>query len=143
MSNPHTAKRSNPALPTPSANDLPEVAENDKMLICNILYAFWSLQECGQTPVSWNVTTKSTGYIVSVSFGPNFSLSLVDLQIIKDLSVFRIDGVFVRSSVKSDSNDTMTGCQVVVKVLNEQQKVSITEAEIVRIRKKKRSWFDL
>lgn len=125
----------------PIKADLPEVPLQDRPLIENILYSLYILQESGQTPISWNVSIKEWGYLVSVSFAENFSLSLVDLQIAKDLSPLRVENVFIRNGVSTDVNGAKVGCTVVVKVLNGQQRVSITEAEIVRFRKRKRGWF--
>lgn len=120
------------------APELPEVPDADRPLLQNILYTLWILQEGGETPVSWNVANHSFGYVVTVSFGLDFSLSLVDLQIVKDLSPLRIENVFVRNALRTDNK---LGCSVVVKVLNSMQKVTITEAEVIRVQKRKKGWF--
>lgn len=113
------------------------------------------------------VHTKADGYLVLVSFGPTFSIALQDLQLIADVNPLRIDSISVRSaenaisessSVNSGSsggiaNPTtyphaaatadhrMVGAVIAVKILDGQQAIRITEAEIVRVKKRHRGWF--
>lgn len=132
----HTAR-----VTLPSPPELPEVAKEDRNSVEGILTVLWALQDCGQTPISWNVSTKEYGYIITVSFGQHFSLSLVDLQLAKEVSPLRVENIFIRNAVNADVNGVRVGCTVVVKLLNTQQKIMVTEADVVRIKKRKKGWF--
>lgn len=126
------------ALEMPEEPELPEVADADKIVVRNVIYAMWALQQMGggSQCVGWQVQTKADGYLVMVSFGPSFSISLQDLRVVADVNPLRIDSVLVRSPEKL--NEDKVGAVVVVKVLDEQQPVRITEVDVVRVRKRVR-----
>jgi hypothetical protein len=121
--------------------ELSEVPQADKMIIRNILYSAWALQPTDQSCISWNVLNKTWGYVINVSFSANFSISLSDMQMIKDLNSLRIENVMIRSSDKPNIDETIIGAVLVVKLLNKDQPVTFTESEIIRVRKRHRGWF--
>jgi hypothetical protein len=121
--------------------ELSEVPLVDKVLVRNILYAAWALQEVDQSCISWNVQSKTWGYVINMSFSKNFSISLSDMQLIKELSSLRIENVMVRNGDKPSINDVVIGAVLIVKLLNQDQPVTFTEAEVVRLRKRHRGWF--
>lgn len=191
--------------------ELPEIPETDRIVVRNVLYAAWAMQqECccvhhpargendedddhddvngkpnstpdseedtimmmpaGSDCIGWQVQTKRDGYLVLVSFGTFFNISLQDLQLISDVNPLRIDSIVVRnaetannnnrqntasssisssSSSSSSNNNTAAtatsqgggvGAVLAIKVLNQQQPVRITEAEVVRVRKRHRGF---
>jgi hypothetical protein len=124
-----------------SEPELSEVPSVDKMIVRNILYAAWALQPTDQTCISWNVQSKPWGYIINVSFSQTFSISLADMQLIKDLNCLRIENVMLRNPDKPTIDSVVIGGVLVVKLLNQDQPVTFTESEVVRIRKKHRGWF--
>jgi len=121
--------------------DLPEIPQVDKGVVRNILYVTWALQDAENTCISWNVQNKPWGYLINISFGANYSISLRDLQLIKDLNPLRIEHVMVRNAEKPSLDGVVIGCVVVIKLLNQDQPVTFTETEIVRVRKRHRFWF--
>ena len=121
--------------------DLPEIPLADKVIVRNILYAAWALQDTDNQCISWNVQTKSWGYIINISFNQTFSISLHDMQLIKELSSLRIENVMLRNANKPSIDDVTIGAVLVIKLLNHNQPVSITEMEIVRVKKRHRGWF--
>lgn len=84
------------------------------------------------------VQVKRDGYLVLVSFGKNFSIGLQDLQLISDVNPLRIDTISVRSP-GSDDGKTV-GCVLAIRVLDQNQPVRITEAEVIRVRKRHRGF---
>jgi hypothetical protein len=125
-----------------SEPDLPEIPIADKGLVRNILYATWALQDTENQCISWNVQTKNWGYIINVSFAQIFSISLYDMQLIKELSSLRIDNVMFRNADKPSIDDVVIGAVLVIKLLNQNQPVTITEMEVVRVKKRRRGWFE-
>jgi hypothetical protein len=121
--------------------ELSEIPSVDKGMVRNILYATWALQETDNTCTSWNVQNKSWGYLINISFGDKFSISLNDIQLIKDMNPLRIEHVMLRNSDVAALDGVAIGFVLVVKLLNQNHPVSITETEIVRVRKRHRGWF--
>lgn len=132
----HKAHRVMPIEP-----ELPEVADEDKTIVRNVLYAIWVMQEEAVHCLSWNVQTTPTAYIVTVNIGSVFSVSLMDMQIVRDMSPLRIEHVMLRNPIQAQVDGEPAGCCITVKVLNSSQKVSLTEADVVRLKKRQRSWF--
>jgi hypothetical protein len=112
---------------------LPEVAEEDKTLVRNILYVAKALQSVERTFSSWQVQVKSDGYLVVLYLSPGFSLSLGDLQTLRDVSTLRVQSVQVR--------DDDGRAQLRVRVVNHKVPVMVTEVEIVRVVKRSRGWW--
>lgn len=129
---------------------LPEVCAADKPIVRNILYTVWAMHSDGEPCISWQVQQKTDGYLILVSFGTTFSIALQDLQLIVDVNPLRIDSVTVRSpenagGMVATATDVaprkVVGAVIAVKVLDQNQLVRITEAEVVRIKKRHRGWF--
>jgi hypothetical protein len=123
-----------------SEPELSEVPSVDKVVVRNILYAAWALQHSDRNCISWNVQTKNWGYIINVSFSNNFSISLRDMQLLKDFNPLRIEEVMLRNPEKSIIDKTVIGAVLVIKLLNQDQPVAFTESEVIRIRKRHR-WY--
>jgi hypothetical protein len=124
-----------------SEPDLPEIPIADKMTVRNILYVAWALQDAENKCISWNVQTTKWGYIINVSFAQTYSLSLYDMQLIKELSPLRIENVMLQNADKPSIDDVIIGAVLTIKLLNHQQPVTFTEMEIVRVKKRHRGWF--
>ena len=123
--------------------DLPKIPLVDKVIVRNILYATWALQDSEHQCISWNVQTKNWGYVINVSFAQTFLISLHDMQLLKDLSSLRIENVMIQNAEKPSIDDIGIGSVLVVKLLNQEQPVTITEMEIVRVKKRHRGWFTM
>lgn len=129
--------------------ELPEIPDVDKPIVRNVLYTIWAIQEGGASPsIGWQVQTMKDGYIVTVSYGKEFGLSLRDLQLISDVNPLRIDSVIIRNntsnaSIVQSSPEAKIGCILCVKVLDQQQPVRITESEVVRVRKRHRGFLSV
>jgi hypothetical protein len=113
----------------------------DRMVVRNVLYAAWALQDTDIDQIPWNVENKDWGYIITLSFSESFSISLKDLELIKDLNPLRIEHIMLRNADKPQIGDTVFGAVLVIKLLNQDQPVTFTELEVVRVRKKHRGWF--
>jgi hypothetical protein len=113
----------------------------DRMVVRNVLYAAWALQDTDIDQIPWNVENKDWGYIITLSFSESFSISLKDLELIKDLNPLRIEHIMLRNADKPQIGDTVFGAVLVIKFLNQDQPVTFTELEVVRVRKKHRGWF--
>ena len=122
--------------------DLPEIPLVDKVIVRNILYAAWALQDSENQCISWNVQTKPWGYVINVSFAQTFSISLHDMQLIKDLCSLRIEHAMLRNADKPSIDDVCIGAVLIIKLLNHNQPVTFTEMEIVRVKKRHRGWFE-
>lgn len=145
--------------------ELPEVPDVDKTLVRNILYTTWALHTNSDSCISWQVQTKSDGYLILISFGQNFCITMQDMQIVHDVNPLRIGSMCIRSPEQNVSCLAETPCclssssptsvavgdkvprkvsaTLVIKVLDHQQPVSITETEVVRVRKKSRGLFSI
>ena len=86
------------------------------------------------------VQTKNDGYLVLVSFGTVFSMGLQDLQLVVDVNPLRIDNIVIRNPENSDATSHI-GATLIVKILDHQQPVRLTETEVVRVKKRHRGWF--
>lgn len=93
------------------------------------------------------------GYVVLAFFGNGYRISQQDMQLIMDVCPLRIDSMFVRglqdgdlSSEPSSTQAPKVAAVMSISVLDCNQPVRITEAEVVRVRKRSRgllgtSWF--
>eukprot|EP00961_Rhodomonas_salina_P180888 2441458-Rhodomonas_salina.1 len=76
--------------------DLDEVAETDRPLVSNVIYAMLACKHPESLFTSWSVNCTSTHYIVSAMLPPSdFDISLVDLELINSLSPLRISGISI------------------------------------------------
>jgi hypothetical protein len=122
---------------------LPDVADEDKMNVRNVLYTAWFLQSDGELCASWQVHNKPDGYLVIISLGNVFSVSSRDLQAIYDVCPLRIDAITVRNTETAASSAPVkgSGAVIAIKILDHNQMVKITETDVVRIKKRHRGWF--
>jgi hypothetical protein len=111
-------------------------------VVRNILYASWALHESDKSCISWNVQNKTWGYLINISFSTNFSISLSDMQLMKDLNPLRIENIILRNPEKTSMDELTIGSVLVIKLLNQHQPVTFTETDIVRIRKRHKGWFE-
>lgn len=127
-----------------------------------------SPQGGGNPCQSWQVQNKSDGYLVLVTLPRTFTVTLQDLQLIADVNPLRIDLVMVRSpenaasrspapsrdaregvhqqqqapgSVDRGESSTAAGAVIMIKILDQAQPVRITEAEVVRVKKRHRGYL--
>lgn len=105
--------------------DLDEVAESDRPLVSNVIYAMLACKHPESLFTSWSVNCTNTHYIVSAMLpSSDFDISLVDLELINSLSPLRISGI----SIVSVNNK----CKLVVQVLNGNQRVQLNEGKKVQ-----------
>jgi hypothetical protein len=113
---------------------LDEVAENDKTLVENVLYAIMTCKHPEKFFSSWAVSCTATTYMVAANMpDENFDLNMSDLQAIHSVSPLRIASISVANTNGKN--------KLLVKVLNEKQKVQLSETEITVTRKRKSTWF--
>ena len=114
--------------------ELDEVSENDKPLVQNILYAIMACKHPEKIFTSWTVTCTATTYIITANLpDENFDIHLGDLELIQTVSPLKIASISLANTNGKN--------KLVVKVLNEKQRVQITEMEIAVTRKRKSTWF--
>lgn len=123
--------------------------------VCLLIFQKLTLldQENSSGPsVGWKVRKVEDGYLVSISYGEKFSIALQDLQLISDVNPLRVASVFIRgihffddpSNNKNKNESTSSGgggCVIVVKVLDQHQPITITESEVVRVKKRQRGFL--
>lgn len=113
---------------------LDEVAEDDRPLIQNIIYAILACKHPDPLCTSWGVTCNTTHYIVSGMLPCNdFDVSLVDMELIQSISPLRISGISVICGQEK--------CKLVIKVLNHMQRVQLTQADVLFTQKRRRQWL--
>lgn len=109
----------------------------DRLVLRNILYVAWSIfnQPCGGGK-KWNVEkiAGGKGYLLLIEFGRGFRIGMHDMQLLYDVCPLRIDSVFVRDSDDEGSG----GCTLCVSLLDSEQPVTLTEVDVVRIRRRSR-----
>eukprot|EP00961_Rhodomonas_salina_P016602 223730-Rhodomonas_salina.1 len=110
---------------------LDEVAEDDKPLVQNVIYALLACKHPERLCTSWAVTCTSCHYIVTGSLAAgDFEINLVDLELIQSVSPFRILSVGVVGA-----NDK---CKIVVRITNDRQRIQLTQADIIITHKRRR-----
>jgi hypothetical protein len=113
---------------------LDEVAEADRVLVQNVIYAILACKHPESLCVSWGVTCTPTHYVVSGLLPPaDFDVTLVDLELIQSISPLRISSVAVVSSQDKT--------KLVIKILNHMQRVQITQADVLFTQKRRRQWL--
>jgi hypothetical protein len=83
---------------------------------------------------------RGKGYLLLAFFGQGFGLAVQDMQLIMDVCPLRIDSLFVREPRDDDACNLSSKVAAVMSicVLDSEQPVRITEAEVVRVRKRSR-----
>ena len=133
----------------------------DQPLVRNVLYMAWAMlgngvggggggnvflqgEDAAATAgvpdgcIAWQVQTKQDSYLALISLSKAFTVSLQDLQAIADVNPVRIDSVFIRNP---ENDAPGVGAVLAVKILNQDQPVRVTEADVIRIKKRHRGWF--
>lgn len=93
------------------------------------------------------------GYLILAFFGPGYRISVQDMQLLVDVCPLRIDSLFVRGlqdgdcaqcgSASASSTQQRIASVLSICVLDANQPVMMTEAEVVRIRKRSRGLLGL
>jgi hypothetical protein len=113
---------------------LDEVAEADRALVQNVIYAILACKHPDSLCTSWAVTCTPTHYVVSGLLpSGDFDVSLVDMELIQSISPLRISSVSVVCAQEKT--------RLVIKVLNHLQRVQLTKADVVFTQKRRREWL--
>lgn len=113
--------------------ELPNVHDEDKVIVRNVLYAAKVCISESEGIDNWAVTVHDRGYIVNVYLAEHMdvSLPLRDLMTIQEVNPLRVLNVSVLRPVKNPAS-------IRVFVSNKDQPISLTETDVVRIRKRAR-----
>lgn len=114
---------------------LPEVDEEDRPLVHNVIYSLMVCKHPEALCTSWSVSCTATHYNVTAVLPDEFDVGLTDLELIQSLNPLRIASVFV---TVSDGKG-----KIVVRVLNHKQRVSMTQADLIITQKRRRIWSDV
>lgn len=77
---------------------MPERPRASIIIVLNLNAVGAPAQENSEGPsLGWKVHNLRDGYLVSISYGVQFSIALQDLQLISDVNPLRVDSVVVRS----------------------------------------------
>jgi hypothetical protein len=86
------------------------------------------------------------GYIILAFFSPGFRVSVQDMQLVMDVCPLRVDSLFLRAPHPGDASSTAGAFKIAgvmsISVLDSEQPVRITEAEVVRVRKRSRGLLE-
>lgn len=135
--------------------ELSEVAADDKTLIRNIVYAVMALNKTDPFCRGWQVQCVPQGYIVLIFLNPTFAISVHDLLALRELNVARITNVVITCSDAvhaADADPPAAGDRAAaeaahgrsvlrIQVLNGKQPVVFYDTDVVRVRKRARTWF--
>jgi hypothetical protein len=116
--------------------DLPNIAEDDIVLVENILNAVHSLgTEDSPLCVKYKVKVITSGYILSAFLPPIdvFEVDLDDLLFVKSISPSRIDSVCIARTAAQGSTE------LIVKILDHKQRIMITRSTTFSATRK-RKW---
>lgn len=111
--------------------ELPNVKDEDKIIVRNVLYAASYCAFDDGTVDNWNVSVEKRGYVVNMYLNNNadIQVTLQDLLTIEEVNPLRICNV----SVVKNANSTTC---VRVFVMNCDQPITLTKTDIVRVRKR-------
>lgn len=118
-----------------SEPELPTVADEDKTVVRNVLYAIRACISEENEVANWAVVLNDKGYTVNVYFGQsgNINISLRDLQTIQDVSPLRLTSInIVQGQGKTPS--------IKASIMNKDQPIMLTETDVVRVRKRLKLW---
>ncbi len=132
------------------------------MTLRNVIYTLWAVNKSSDSSspscyVGYNARRlDGRGYLILAFFGEGYRISVQDMQLVSDVCPLRIDSMFVRGVQAGDFPGAAMGtssgnrqqqqlqgrgavCAVLsICVLDANQPVRITEAEVVRVRKRSR-----
>lgn len=119
---------------------LPEVHEEDRQLVRDVLYVAKAIQLSQSSTIfsSWQVQVRPDGYLVVLFLQPGFTLSMGDLQTFRDTNVLRVQSIYITGGGDASEQEKT---QLKIKIINHKQPIMITEAEVVRVVRKNRGWF--
>lgn len=109
-------------------NQLDIVKHDDQVVVENVASVILSLGK-EYAFHEFEIKKNDSGYTLSARASSHSSLSLTDLQIIKDCNPVRVHDVFV---------SLHEGClRLGVNILNSNMPVMITETDVIRVKKRK------
>ena len=98
------------------------------------------------SPQGYNVRRiPGRGYIILAFFSPGYRVSVQDMQLVMDACPLRVDSMFLRAPQPDDASNMGSikiGAVMSIGVLDSEQPVRITEAEVVRVRKRSRGLLE-
>lgn len=127
--------------------ELPEVLDEDKPIVRNVIYVVTALNKHEPFCSQWRVTCEENqGYTVHVTMLPTWSLSVNDLQVIREINPMRVSNVVVACMPTPATQATLTNsaveqgspCFIKVVISDRNQRVVQTDVDVVRIRKRSR-----
>jgi hypothetical protein len=105
---------------------LPEVDVGDRILVRNVLYVATALNKQSTFFNKWVVNTSPTHYMLELFLTEDFSISGVDINVLKDINITRIGSIVVRKDLMA------------IQILRADQSILLYETDIVRVVKKAR-----
>lgn len=107
--------------------------EEDKVIVRNVLYAAKVCLSQSDGVDNWSVSVNDRGYAINVYFaeGTDVTVPLRDLLTVQDVNPLRVVNVAVVKPAKNPAS-------IRVFVTNKNQPISLTETDVVRIRKRTR-----
>lgn len=85
------------------------------------------------------VQVRTDGYMILLFLVPGFTLSLGDLQTIRDTSLLRVQSVYIAGGDPNAAESSKS--QLRIKIINHKQPIMVTETDVVRVVRKSRGWF--
>lgn len=113
--------------------ELPTVADEDKVIVRNVLYTAKMCINQNNDIENWSVNVGERGYTVNVYFAgeKDIVVPLSDLQMIQDVNPLRIASVSVTKSAKNPTS-------IRVFITDKNQPIALSEIDVVRVRKRTR-----
>ena len=110
------------------SNQLDIVKHDDQIVVENVASVILSLGK-EYAFHDFDIKKHDSGYVMSVKTSPHASISLVDMQLIKDCNPIRVQDVYV--------NVIEGVIRVNVIILNSGIPVVITDTDVIRVKKRK------
>lgn len=80
------------------------------------------------------------GYQLLLFFNRDFCISMQDMQLLLDVCPLRIDSVLVRKPYQEETSAAAVLC---ISLLSQDQPVTLTEADVIRVRKRSRGLLNM
>jgi hypothetical protein len=107
-----------------------EVAEQDRELVKSVIRIGVAMNKMNPVMLKWVVKTLGVNYVVQFVLTDNFSLSVIELEYIKNVSLSRISNIVVTRDATSSI--------LAVHVLKYDQPIIIYESDVFRVMKRAR-----
>lgn len=126
---------------------LDSVREEDRTVVRNVIYTVMALNTQQPFCLGWSIQSTGRGYVLSFALCPDFSISLIDLQAIREVNPGRVENLILSSTAPepalAERPPPPKGhvASLNVLVIDSQQRVMHYEADIVRVRKRSRLSF--